>query len=340
MLPFLLYASAVAAASIPTLPNMKNLVLFGDSYTDEGRLGYIFGHNALPPPGQLLPATSDTSVGDYTWGRVAATKAGAMLYNYAVGAAMVTNNVTSHYMSNINGPFPSISEYEIPAFKADLGYKGLYPDRKPENTVYGYWIGTNDLGIDGFLGDKQVKGTTISSFVEAIFKDFDELYKLGGRQFVLLNTGPLDVSPMYAAIENGGTGDNSYWGNKKNFNTTELQVKIQQYTTSANTMFETGVPYYLLTKRRWPGATFSVFDVHSLLLDLRADPQKWFTAPYNVTWSWKGCGDNGCYQSNDPKTSYMWYDEVHISGRTSEIVGTEFLEVVKGKSKYGSYYRS
>lgn len=307
MLSLLLCATAAAAASVSGLRKLSNLVTFGDSYTDEGRLNYIFNHNALPPPGQLLPVNNQTSVGGYAWPRLVAQKTGAKLYDYAVAGGMCSNNVTQHYLGNINGPFPSILDYEVPAFKTDLGYKGLYPDRRADNTVYALWIGTNDLGIDGFLGEEQVQGATITDFVECVWKAFDGVYKLGGRQFVLLNVLPLQLSPMYASIPNGGAGNNEYWGNKESFNTTETQYKMEEYLTSANTMFATGAPYNLLIKKRWSGATVSLLDVHSLLLDLRANPSKYYTEPVNITSSWRGCGDSGCYQSTEPQSNFVWY---------------------------------
>lgn len=342
MLLLLIYATAAASAataSTPGLRKLSNLVTFGDSYTDEGRLNYIFSHNALPPPGELLPVNNATSVGGYAWPRLVAQKTGAKLYDYAVAGGMCSDSVTQHFLSNINGPFPSILDYEVPAFRTDLGYRGLYPDRRPDNTAYALWIGTNDLGIDGFLGDKQVRGATIPDFVECVWKALDGVYRLGGRHFVLLNVLPLQLSPMYASVDNGGTGNNEYWGNKATYNTTETQDRMEQYLSSANSMFATGAPYNLLVKRRWPGATVSLLDVHSLLLDLRADPTRYYTEPVNITGSWRGCGDAGCWQSTNPQSSFVWYDEVHPSERTCEHVADEFIKLLDGRSRYGVTYR-
>lgn len=87
-------------------------------------------------------------------GRVVAESTGARYYDYAVGGAMCSDAITSHDLDSIHGPFPSIYDYEIPTFKADLAYPNLFPNRRADNTIYALWIGTNDLGIDGFLGDK------------------------------------------------------------------------------------------------------------------------------------------------------------------------------------------
>jgi len=64
---FLLFGAAVARDSEPgdawSLTDFKSLVLFGDSFTDEGRLGYIISHNlTLPPIGYFPPEVSDDSI--------------------------------------------------------------------------------------------------------------------------------------------------------------------------------------------------------------------------------------------------------------------------------------
>lgn len=48
----------------------ENLVVFGDSYTDESRLDYFTTHNNTPPPvGLLLPEALDASDGGRVWPR-------------------------------------------------------------------------------------------------------------------------------------------------------------------------------------------------------------------------------------------------------------------------------
>ena len=47
------------ASSSWTLDQFTNLLTFGDSYTDENRLGYFGSHNGMaPPPGTVLPEVS------------------------------------------------------------------------------------------------------------------------------------------------------------------------------------------------------------------------------------------------------------------------------------------
>jgi len=344
MLSFSLLAAAFVAVAAKPCARMENLVTFGDSYTDEGRLGYFIGHSGQgPPAGTLLPATNATATGGYEWGRMAANMTGAKYFDYAVAGATCSNEIISRYLAAINGPFPSVIDYEIPAFEADIKFQSLYPDRRADNTVYAMWIGTNDLGWQGFLSDSQAPGTTISTFVDCVWEVFDRVYKTGGRQFVLLNEAPLQHAPMYLPVIDGGAGNNQYWENKTDYNQTEYQYKIREYTTNVNTMFHTGMPFNLLIEDRWPGATFSVFDVHKLMLHIRANPQDYLTAPTNATGYYHHCdpiNTSDCVNSAEPYSSFFWYDELHPTQRTEQIIAEEFVKVVNGRSKYGKRYRS
>ena len=312
MLQLLLIASAAVAAAYKhgEVPNMRNLVTFGDSYTDESRLGYFIAHDGQPPPpGTLLPASNSTATGGLAWGRMVADMTGAEYYDYAVSGATCSNEIISRYLAAINGPFPSVKDYEIPAFEADIRFRSLYPDRRADNTVYALWIGTNDLGWQGFLSDSQAPGTTISSYVDCVWDVFDSLYRAGGRQFVLLNVAPLQDAPMYNPVSDGGAGDNQYWQNKTLYNQTEYAYKMLEYSTNVNTMFRTGAPFNAVLERRWPGAGFSLFDVHALMLHIRAHPREYLSAPVNVTGYYHHCNafnNSECVNSAEPYESFFW----------------------------------
>ncbi|KAL2024506.1 hypothetical protein VTK56DRAFT_7549 [Thermocarpiscus australiensis] len=319
------------------------LVTFGDSYTDNGRLAYYINNGGNPPaPGHYHPVTNTTATGGLSWAQFAAQGARASLMDYAISGATCSNKITARYFSAINKPFPSVMDDEIPSFQADVKYRTLYPRRTADNTVYALWIGTNDLGYGAFLSDSQAPGKTITDFVDCVWSVFDAIYKTGGRRFVLLNEAPLELSPLYASPQNGGTFDSQYWQNKTLYNVTEYGYKIKQYTTNVNAMFEYGVPFQVAIRSRWPKATFDIFDVHSLLLDIHSQPAKYLDAPHNVTGYWHHCPPTGSpctdQTSLGPLSGFMWYDELHPSDRTSSIVAKQFLDVLAGKSRYGTRY--
>ncbi|KAH8884746.1 hypothetical protein GQ53DRAFT_879396 [Thozetella sp. PMI_491] len=336
---------AVAASHWSHQAPFTNLVTFGDSYTDNGRLGYYFGHNGTgPPPGVYQTVTNKTASGGLAWGQFVEQYARVNYFDYAVSGATCSNALVSRWLAGIGRSFPSVMDDEIPSFQADVSFKALYPDRTPENTVYALWIGTNDLGFTGaMLSDSQTPGATITDFVSCVWTVFDSIYKTGGRRFVLLNEAPLQLSPLYASISQGGDSNDQFWPNKTLYNTTEYSEKIRQYTTSVNTMFDYGVPFNLVVKSRWPRATFSIFDVHSLMTDIYNNPKQYLDAPYNVKGSYHTCDPSGstCVDHSDlgPLSGFLWYDSLHPSEKTDSIIAKHFLDVVAGNSTYGTTYK-
>lgn len=321
-LPLVAICATVASAKTCKPLPFDNLITFGDSYTDEGRLGYFINNSGEgPPPGTLLPESSSTASGGYTWARFVSQMTGAKLYDYAVSGATCSNNIIERYFEYLGAPFPDVLGYEIPAFEADLAYVNsstgtntLYTDRTSENTVYALWIGTNDLGAGAFLTDAQAEGKTIADFIDCVWEVFDNIYATGGRRFVLLNEAPLEISPMYAAPERGGTYDNQFWTDKADYNMTAYEQKILEYTTLVNTIFEYGVHFEMFAKKRWPGASFSIFDIHRLMLDIHANPSQYLDLPTDVTGSYYTCEAEditNCYTSENDLATFLWYDALH-----------------------------
>lgn len=303
--------TAPSLALTSSLGRMDNLITFGDSYTDESRALYLAKHGQVPPPGLPMPPNNETADGGVSWGRMVANMTGVRYYNYAVAGSTCSQKVATQPARIIPGAVPSVLEYEIPAFEADLAFASLYPNRQPNNTVYAMWIGTNDLGVEGFLLDRNRPGTTLSDLVECVWESFDRIYKTGGRRFVVMNTAPLEKTPLYASFESGGAGDNPVWPTKSQYNTSEYQHKMYQYSRAVNELFESISPLHLLVKRRWPGASVTVFDAHSIFNDIHADPGRYLSPPENVVSSFITCTAEGdCEGSGFPISSFLWYVSV------------------------------
>jgi len=316
------------------------------SYTDENRLRYFQNNNgSAPPAGLLLPSSDSTASGGKSWARYAAIASGAKLYNYAVSGAVCSNAMISRYLSSIRAPFPDVLGYEIPAFIADAnfvnkttGTNTLYIDRQSDNTVYAIWIGTNDLGGGALIQDYNVRGTNITTFTECVFESFDAIYAAGGRNFILINTAPLQLSPLYGTPEAGGLASSKFWLDKP-ANITETSYKMLEYTTAVNQIWAYQVPYSLHIAHRYPGASMAIFDVHSLLTDIYHNPTAYLSGA-NVTSSYRVCTPDRSVCTTGPGglDGFMWYDELHPSNKTDQAIATEFLKVVDGTSKYGTYW--
>lgn len=341
-----LLASSAVATTTKWLPKFENLVAFGDSYTDESRLSYFQNNGGRgPPAGTLLPASNSTAGGGITWPRFVSQQSGAKLYNYAVSGAVCDNKIIYRYLDSIKGPFPDVV-YEVNAFIADTKYVNrttktntLYTNRKSDNTAYAMWIGTNDLGAGAFLTDSSLGGKTIPDYVDCIFDKFDKIYKNGGRYFVLFNTAPLELSPLYGTPESGGLAASKYWTDKP-ANISEASGKMKEYTKLVNDIFDYRTPFELQIAKRYPGAKFAVFDVNSLITDIYNHPERYLTAPANVNGVYQLCGLDwsNCVNSKLSLDHFLWFDELHPSQRTDEIIAKEFVRVVKGGSRYATYW--
>lgn len=116
---------------------------------------------------------------------------------------------------------------------------------------------------------------------------------------------------------------------------------MKQYTTTVNSLFDYRTPYELLIKKRYPGASIAIFDVHTLLTNIYNNPSAYLTSPTNVTGQYYLCDvprGNNCTSSTLSLDHYLWYDELHPSAKTDEAVAAEFVKVVKGSSKYATYW--
>ena len=129
-------STLVSAKSTCGSPSFDNLVTFGDSYTDSGRLGYYIGHNGTGPPPGVYPTVSNvTASGGLSWGQYIARSTGANYRNYAVSGAVCSNKISPRLFASIGLPFPAVVEDELPSFESDVAFKALYPDRTAENSV-------------------------------------------------------------------------------------------------------------------------------------------------------------------------------------------------------------
>jgi phospholipase/lecithinase/hemolysin len=93
-----------------SVSNFNSLIAFGDSYTDESRLGWFTSHNgSAPPAGALLPESFSTAGGGRTWPRYVVQYTGSTtstgqwdpqmtLYDYAVSGAVCSNYITPRYV--------------------------------------------------------------------------------------------------------------------------------------------------------------------------------------------------------------------------------------------------
>ena len=279
-------------------------VVFGDSYTDDG-LGNYYGLNddQPPPPGILPNETAVNSGGGLVWPQYIGNYTGATIYDYASGGATCSNNIVARVNTFTGLTIPSVKENQVPKYEEDTKTE-LFRHVTAENTVYALWIGTNDLGTDCFLTDSQAPGASLVTYVDCIWSIFDAVYTEGGRRFVLLGNNALQLTPSYQVPSKGGTG------NSLSCNITETSQKMFEYVQTTNQMMEYGIPFNLVAKKRWPGASFAYFSVYDLIVNIYNNPEQYLDPPYNVT---------GWYDE-DPAVNnldgFLWFDTLHPTNKT------------------------
>ncbi|KAI5803499.1 GDSL lipase/acylhydrolase family protein [Peziza echinospora] len=324
---------------------VKNLVAFGDSYTDESRLGYFGEHGGAPPIGWEAPANNVTASGGKSWARIVAESSGVKLYNYAVSGAVCSNLNTPRLWDSINAPFPSVAEYEVPTYLTEHTNKRSGAlDLDPSETAYSLWIGTNDLGGNAYLSDEHLPGFTLADYNNCVFEQIKTLYKeAGARYFILQNNVPLDRSPLYTDGSIPGSAyipDSRFWAQKSaqfGGNGTRIAEKIKTEVLTTNQVQKYRAIAAIFSDEL-PGASIALYDTHGLISDIIKSPKNYLTgpAPLNVTGMNVHCADatwSACttYRPND-LDSFVWYDELHPSRATWKVVAGEIVNVFKGKT--------
>ncbi|KAL4872622.1 hypothetical protein BDV12DRAFT_182959 [Aspergillus spectabilis] len=172
--------------------------------------------------------------------------------------------------------------------------------------------------------------------LDCIYAQLDRLHETGARAFVLLKLAPLEFSPLYAIPENSGLLNSQFWKDKATYdsNITRSSEKMRQYVTMANAVYNNQTPYEVLVAKRYPKSSFALYDVHCLNQSRYLNG----SAPYNVTYSIYRCGSS-C-ESDAVRDSCLWYDDLHPSAQTDQVIAREFVEVVKGRSKWATYWRN
>ncbi|KIK59717.1 carbohydrate esterase family 16 protein [Collybiopsis luxurians FD-317 M1] len=299
----LFYYGFTAASSLAP-GQIKNLVTFGDSYSD-------------------VTAMAD---GGTAWPTYAAGYANVSLFPFAKAGATCSNNIT-------NRPFPSVFESQLPDYFAERS-NGTLPHLVPEETLYTLWIGTNDVGANGLLTGHGALGVSLVDTVSCAIDWVKVMYASGARNFLFQNMVPLQNTVLYSA----DSYFNHYWTMERN--TSEWNIFMSELTRSGNKLQELMLEALVPSLK---DAHLGLFDSYSLFEDMIAHPAAYLngTAPLNTSSCVHAChyqlnestADMGiCTIANGTdRDSFLWYDELHPSEQTDRNIAKEVAEVIEGK---------
>jgi phospholipase/lecithinase/hemolysin len=148
---------------------IKNLVTFGDSYSDVGS----------PADGGLA------------WPSYAVQDGGFNLYPFAKSGATCSNNITYR-------PFPSLYESQLPAYFAERANGTLRLNE--DETAYTLWIGTNDVGTNGLLTGHGAPGVSVVDTTACAVSWVQTMYNAGARNFLFQSVCSMTFAQAYIRL--------------------------------------------------------------------------------------------------------------------------------------------
>lgn len=346
--------------------HFKSLVTFGDSLTDGGLAEAIMTKvmvdgEIMLEPGTPLEHSTRTPNGGRSWTSYVTqyvqedSNQKLELYNYAIAGAVCNSEIVPIMFEGLDFAMPGVIDYELPMFQRDLDANRLGTDEPyfnppldAESTVYAVWIGHNDLGNNGFISNKQAPGYTIQNVTNCVFESFDEIYRLGGRLFVVGTLLPLELTPLYANKTLNGLAAPSLWPEKEHLDQDLIANGIRSLTNAFNNILKYQTPFELKFAERYPDAHFAVFDGNSVIRNIYHNPTQYLNGTIDpvIQRPAAECALNELNLSEckpvgdaiENPDAFMWFDDIHATEQTHRVLAREFVKMLDGESNYTTYY--
>ncbi|KAJ7595520.1 GDSL lipase/acylhydrolase [Mycena floridula] len=296
-----LLAACPSALAVGVAPKqIKNLVTFGDSYTDVVNVGD----------------------GGTAWPVYASGYAGVSLFPFAKSGATCSNNLTFR-------PFPSLFESQLPSYFAETGNGSI--KLNPAETLYTLWLGTNDVGANALL-----TGSDNASVVDVetcMVNWVKTLYDSGARNFLFQNMIPLQHVPMYS----DGSYLSKFWTGPRN--STEWSVFMTELVLSGNSISKLMLQLLAPQLHGAHIGIFDSHSLFQDMINHPANYLNG-TAPLNITGAVNTCVflEGGAQASpcvlvnGTDRDSFLWFDELHPSEQADRMVAKQIAEVIEGKN--------
>lgn len=314
---------------------------FGDSHSDTGGLMAGLGLYLGPPSGQqffhrpvgrfcngrlyidficerlkinLLTPYLESSGADFTHG-----------VNFAVAGATVATGVNPYIPFSLSvqtgqfGHFQNRTRVLRPQGKGSM-----ISEKEFRNAVYSFDVGQNDITLAfGANSSYQQFVDGIPVILETIENATKALYKLGGRNFWVYNTGPLGCSPQTLALR------------KKNDSELDELGCMVLYNNAAKALNKGLSKLCDKMRSEIKGATVVHTDMYAIKYDLFANPTKYGFEnplmaccghggpPYNYA-DKKTCGEPTATACPDPSRSVSW-DGVHYTEAANAVIASKIL---------------
>ena len=304
---FALSATCFAAAAHP----YKQLVIFGDSYSDNGNT-FQASKNTYPGPAYYLGRFSNgTNWTEYLAARMGFDFVNATTFrNYAYGQAQVLGDVSfdTYHVDNPKKTW----QFTVPDLSNQVSQYFQEGSVDASNSLYIIFIGTNDFlnhNPTGKTNNKKI----VTTWLKALHTQVSRLKKAGATHIVLFTIRDLQRSPLAKSL--AAKYQNNY--------TAKLNTMITQFNTALLTTYKNSNIVRI----------YDVYGFDQTLFSKQAT-YTWYRETMRLNEKTAACYVNhGNYIDTmgpacDDAWGYVFYDRIHLTTAANKLMSDTFYEWV------------
>ncbi|KAF1911125.1 hypothetical protein BDU57DRAFT_462341 [Ampelomyces quisqualis] len=292
--------------------NVKQLFVFGDSYTQTG----FDPKSTQPSPANPFgnpPYPGWTSSNGPNWvGFLTTTynQSTILTYNLAYGGATVDSTLVPPFLPTVISMKDQVEKQFVPIY-------GSHPNTAPwssKSSLFAFFIGINDVGNSWWLNNATLYDAIFSTYASLL----DQVYATGARNFLLLNVPPVNLSPLITSQPDNGYATEyegrviSDWNKRVVAMTAQLKAKHSDVTTF-------------------------VHDTNALYLDVIKDPRVYEQTKglKNVTAFCKAYANGApTWYTKDPTcqyavNEYLWLNDLHPTFPVHNATAASIVKLLK-----------
>lgn len=228
--------------------NVKQLFIFGDSYTQTG----FDPKGTQPNPSNPLgnpPYPGYTSSNGPNWVDFVTTtynQSKVLTYNLAYGGATVDSALVTPYAPTVISMKDQVQTQFLPIY----GNSSTVTPWTGKSSLFAFWIGINDVGNSWYLNNATLYDTIFSTYNTLL----EQIYTTGARNFLFLSVPPVNLSPLIL-----NQNDNGYASEYEGKVILDWNARLKNMTATF--------------KAKHAGVEVFVHDTHALFSKVIADPK-------------------------------------------------------------------
>ncbi|PKS10975.1 hypothetical protein jhhlp_002734 [Lomentospora prolificans] len=310
-------ASNCASKNWAGWENAKYAFIFGDSYTQTGFDVTGEAPSASNPMGNP-PYPGWTSSNGPNWVGFLTNKynatAALRTYNLAYGGATVDSDLVEPWQPTVLSLRDQVTDLFLPNYAPGSANA---PDWDPKSTVFGIWIGINDVGNSFWSGEDattELYGQIFDVYASLV----NDLYTAGGRNFVFLNVPPVQRSPLI--LDQGEQAIELETAALDKFN-----ALIDGLAKDLKTAHEKEVNVWVYDSYKSFGEVLDDVTAYPQTADYK-DTTTFCEAYQNGTPEWDTLDENCTYPVNE----YFWLNSLHPTYPIHDVVAEGVAELLSG----------